>query len=259
MKKNKIIIGAAAVIMAAGFLLNGCGAKPEPSAEPTPEATVEATPAPTPEPTPTPTPEYKIVGKAEDGAFEVLITNHVGQDIAGLAIKSSEDTEYPENLIPEGEVIKAEETVKLYYTPAKDQQAAETPAEPGEDERDILYRASYDVRLTCADGTTIDLYDFGFEDMKEADILFEDGVGFVKYVSVKNGEPVDTKEAQLAKKAQMEEDAKKEEGKSSGNDGGGSKGSSESTPKPAAKKTPEPAPKQDVEGCLDEDDIVWND
>jgi len=41
-----------------------------------------------------------------------------------------------------------------------------------------------------------------FDDIQEAELCFEDGVGFIKYVSVNSGEEISTKEMALSLQAQ---------------------------------------------------------
>jgi len=280
MKKMKWIAVAMGCILLLGCILTGCSAnEPVESASPSPAASVEATPEPTPEPTPTPTPEpeYRKIGTEGEGAFTVLITNNVGKDITGLEIKSSEDEAYSENLVSEGEVIAQGETVELYYMPEKAEDEAKETGEVSEETNepevetasgeanaeDVLFNISYDVRLTCADESVIDLYDFGFGDMDEAELCFdeESEVGYVTYISTETGETVNTKEAQVARKVQEEEEASE-----SREDASGSSAKSEPAPQPVSEPAPQPdpapqadtAPEQSVDDCLEEN-ILWND
>ena len=123
--------------------------------------------------------EYKTIGEESRDALRILLTNQMGGDIIGLSVKESTAKEASDNLLDEGMRIKEEETLCLYV-----------------------------VEIT---GLELD-------DMEEAELHFEDEVGYVTYKSADSGKEVSTKETALALKAQREaqataEKAKKEEAK----------------------------------------------
>ena len=76
---------------------------------------------------------------------------------------------------------------------------------------------TYDFSLAYEDGHTVEITGLGLDDIEEAELWFEDEVGFVKYKSADSGKEVSTKETALALKAQKQaeaaaaEQAKKEE------------------------------------------------
>ena len=192
------------------------------------------------------TKEYLIIGNKTDKAYDILLKNSTGQDITGIAIKTSDKTEYPANMMKSGDVLKKGETAELFYTPeeaAKDgtdasegKATGDTDAEEGkaaadtgktdktaaadtsgaDDEEGNLADAAinllYNVQVTLADGTKMELSSLGFEDIKEeAELCLEDEVCFVKYVSKASGDSVSTKEQELGAKVQREAQAAAEQ------------------------------------------------
>ena len=227
---KRIITFVLAILLV--FTITACSSAPQPAASPTeaptasptPEPTPTPTPEPTPEPTPTPMPEpeYRKIGVEDEQTYVVLIKNNVGQDIIGISIKDSDDKEYPDNLVPESQSVKQDETVQLFY---------------GNIARS--YRPLVDMRLTFADESVAELYNFEYYDYDVivAELCFEDGVAFVKYMN-EAGEEVNTKDAQLEATKKKEEQA-----------------APKKTPKPT--KKPKKKPSQNVDDCLD-DNIAWN-
>ncbi|WP_122642252.1 hypothetical protein [Luxibacter massiliensis] len=143
--------------------------------------------------------EYETIGSKAEGAYEVLITNAAGQDITGIAVKSTDKTEWPGNMIPSGKTFKKDQTVRLYYTPEKDSNTAVAS--------DKAVKPSFDVNLTLADGKTYQLSGFPFEDMEEVSVKIADDVAFLEYTSKTSKEQVSTKEQELGLKAQREQEA----------------------------------------------------
>ena len=148
----------------------------------------------------------QTVGEEAEGAFSVTLKNETGQAITGLSAKTSEETDYPENMIADGGSIQAGESVRFCYLPS------DAAAEPVETEsgRDFDVQTTYDVRLTLEDGSSYQLSGFAFNDMEEASIRFEDGVAFVEYTSVSSGEAVSTKEQAEALSGQTQKQAEDE-------------------------------------------------
>jgi len=252
---NKIKRASIAVLILAlcfGCLATGCSPA-NTGGDEAPSATVTSAPAPEPssEPAPetsTPEPSYRTIGTENEKAFSVLITNKTGQEIVGIAVKSSEEKEYADNLIPEGQSIAKDETVMLYYTPADTGEGGESLAiDPDDEDTAVAVSVTYDVRLTCADESVLELYEFGFSDITAADLNCADGVAFIQYTSEATGETVNTKEAQLAAKEKLEAAAKEAAAKK--------ETTKKETPK---KKTTPKKPKQNSDDCLD-DNIDWND
>ena len=151
--------------------------------------------------------EYKTIGEESRDALRILLTNQMGGDIIGLSVKESTAKEASDNLLDEGMRIKEEETLCLYYTP-----------EEGDSAEDSKTPVTYDLSLAYEDEHVVEITGLELDDMEEAELHFEDEVGYVTYKSADSGKEVSTKETALALKAQREaqaaaEKAKKEEAK----------------------------------------------
>lgn len=142
--------------------------------------------------------EYQVIGNKTEDAFDILLKNSTGQDITAISVKTSDKTEYPASMMKTGETLKAGDTAELFYTP-------ETGITEGTATTDKAINITYNAQVTLADGSVIELSSLGFADIKEeAELCYEDGVGFVKYVSKTSNDSVSTKEQELGAKAQRE-------------------------------------------------------
>lgn len=145
--------------------------------------------------------EYQVIGTKTDQSYEVLLKNSTGKDVKGISIKTSDKTEYPANMMKSDQVLKNGETAQLYYTPEK--AARESTADT-----DKAINVVYNVQLTLADDSTLELSSLGFDDIKkDVELCFEDDVVFAKYASKASGDEVSTKEQELGVKAQKEAQA----------------------------------------------------
>ena len=194
MRKIKMVAGLTVLACA---LLTGCGKKEEVT---TTEATTEATTteAATTEATTEATPEdaeeeLPAIGEESADAIKVKLTNKTGKEITSVAIRTSADEEFGDNLLADEDTVADKEKRYLYYAPEKD--AAET-----ED-------AAVDIQITFADDTSVVLHDVDLEDIKDGELAAEDDICYLSYKSVKTGKTVDTKDAELAVKQAEEEKA----------------------------------------------------
>lgn len=129
------------------------------------------------------------------------LTNSTAKNIIGISVKSSDEAEYPANMLKEADVFEDKESRLLCYTAPK---AAEAPTDAKA--TDKVLEPAYDIQLTFEDGTTAVLHSFPFGDVEEGEICMED-VAYLKYTSVASKEKVDTKGAEQAVKAQAEAEA----------------------------------------------------
>lgn len=194
MRKIKMVAGLTVLACA---LLTGCGKKEEVT---TTEATTEATTteAATTEATTEATPEdaeeeLPAIGEESADAIKVKLTNKTGKEITSVAIRTSADEEFGDNLLADEDTVADKEKRYLYYAPEKD-------AEETED-------AAVDIQLTFADDTSVVLHDVDLEDIKDGELAAEDDICYLSYKSVKTGKTVDTKDAELAVKQAEEEKA----------------------------------------------------
>ena len=146
--------------------------------------------------------KLEVIGVEKDSEFQVKLTNSTAKNITGISVKSSDEAEYPANMLKEADVFEDKESRLLCYTAPK---AAEVSADVKA--TDKVLEPAYDIQLTFEDGTTAVLHSFPFGDIEEGEICMED-VAYLKYTSVASKEKVDTKGAEQAVKAQAEAAAK---------------------------------------------------
>ena len=153
----------------------------------------------------------KPIGTEDADALKIRLRNSTGKDIKAVSVKKIEDTEFPENMLEENDVYVMDEERYLYYI-VEDQEDIVQKNTSQEDavqedtalEEEKLLTEGYDIQLTFDDDTVAVLHAFPMEDMEEGEILLEEGVAYLKYESLTTKELVETKEAELAVKAQEE-------------------------------------------------------
>lgn len=266
-------------------IVSGCARNSTEESAPAETAQSE-TPAPSPSKTPEPEseepseepepassePDYIILGKEEAKSETAVLENKTAKTIIGVSVKLSDEDEFGENLLPENTEFKNGEFAKLFLEPLKfnTEENVENPRSDAEEnengitEDDVEFNEYYDIKLTFDDEKEYVIYDFSFDNISEAEIMFStsDDVCYLKYESKITGELVNTLEAQKA--MQIAEDNDKEVKDKS------SKSSAKNTtnipepvkepvwdePAPAAPEAasvPEPpAPDQYVDDCLEE-------
>lgn len=143
---------------------------------------------------------YPIIGVQAEGAYDILLKNSLGQDITGIAIKTSDETEFPANMMPSDMVLKNGETAECFYLPESTTEEAQTAGET-----DVLRNTTYQVQITGADDTVYQLHALGLDDIeKEVELCIEDNVVYVTYISKTSGDTVSTKEQEIAAQAQQD-------------------------------------------------------
>lgn len=189
--KKRIIASTLLAVMVISMI--GCGKKEETEAT---QSTVAETETETPEPE-----TYKAIGteKESDTVYCVKLKNNTGKDISGVSVKTTEETEFPKNMLKDNDVYVKGEERNLYYEVTEEEKEAETDGEEKtEESEEKLLTLGYDVQITFDDGTSKVLHGFPFDDIKEGEICLEDEVIFLKYKNVSAGSEVSTKEAELA-------------------------------------------------------------
>ncbi|MHC5216943.1 hypothetical protein ACYSNR_09755 [Enterococcus sp. LJL128] len=173
--------------------MTACGSGKKDTASSTEKTTVSSSTATTTSSSEEKT--YQVVGVKSDTASKALVKNSTGQEIKAVAIKAAEQTEYPANMLSENATIKNEDTVQLFYTPENKE---------GEQK--------YTVQVTFADDTVHEISNFNFSDFdpkSEVEVGYDGTVAFLKYKN-KAGQVVDTKEQELAAKAEKDAAAQAE-------------------------------------------------
>lgn len=259
--KKKIFAMVFVGIMAVSMF--GCGKKEETKAT---ESTEAATESESETETETEEETFKTIGTEKEGknVFCVKLKNNTGKKITGVAVKLTDDEEFPKNMLAEKDVFEINEERNLFYETASDTDG-ETESEETEGEGKLLTQG-YDVQITFEDETVKVLHAFPFEDIKEGEICFEDEVAFIKYESVDTKQTVNTKEAELAVKKDEEEAAEAEQAaeetvyvEDNSWDDGGYTDNGYVEPAPAEQPAPveQPAPAQGAEECLGGDALTY--
>ena len=154
--------------------------------------------------------ETKTIGEKEDGAYEVTLVNGTGREICEFRIRTTEETEFSDNLLKENDVFAADETRIFYYAPEEKEEKEYTEADfaaadaaeaegqtEAADEKEVT--VGYDLQITFSDDkSTAEINAFPFGDIEEGKIMAEDGVAFVVYKSVRTKEEISTKEYALS-------------------------------------------------------------
>ncbi len=236
MKKRNLTGGICAVVLAA-VLLCGCANNqqddyaselvdatdeqaaailtetptPTPTDTPTPTATATPTPTDTPTPTPTqavtiepleitPNPDpdegLKLIGEKVEGknVIRKKITNATGVDITGVFFRDQWMEDWPDNMLSGDDVWKDMETRYLYYDPTETLERAKDYGEAAKLRMLVLFGE---------DGDGI-LRHLPLEDMSDIQLMRDDDVFYLKYVSIKDMSEKSTE--RLEKGLEEEED-----------------------------------------------------
>lgn len=136
----------------------------------------------------------QVIGTESTDAYKVLLTNHTGDAITGFSVKASTENEFPANMMAADMKIGNDEKVCLYYAPPETESAESSSGK--------MLRTTYEFSISNESGREIRMPGLIFDDIEEAELCFEDEVGFIRYVSVDSGEEITTKEMALLLQAQ---------------------------------------------------------
>lgn len=116
----------------------------------------------------------KTVGEKKDGCIAFKLRNATSKKIIGLAIKTADETEFPENMMEADDVFELKEKKRVYFS--KENSEAETAEETSEDTA-----PTYDMQLTFEDGTTADVHGIVLEDLGTLTLREKDGIIYGTY------------------------------------------------------------------------------
>ncbi len=152
----------------------------------------------------------------------VTFRNSTGKDITEIAVKGPDEENYSGNRLTDDESLKDGDEWKFVYGTNEKQESGssddggedgesgenggETVNSAGDEDTDVIY----DIQLTFDDGSKLILNDVTVSDMEEAEILIEDKVAFIKYISLETKEAADTKDYELKLMKEAEEKAARE-------------------------------------------------
>ena len=186
MKRKALLVILTITVI--GFMLGGCGSDAKENAE---GLSVEANEVG----------EFVIGGDVQtDSTLTALLTNETGKEITGFAVKESSETEYPDNMIPEGKNFGAGQACTLCYTP---EHAVVSASAQGN-----AVEPQYDAMITFADQTSMEWLGIPFGDMQEGKLCLAEDVLYVTYISAATNEEINTLEA--AKQAKLLKEASAE-------------------------------------------------
>lgn len=150
---------------------------------------------------------YETVGNESEDALQMLMTNQTGLEIVGISVKSSNQSEYPANMLRSKQSIAPDEKVIFYFTPESVAQTKEpfssrneekNGAEDGAAVAEAVINLTYRLQITCTDGTIMEATLFPAEDIEDVALCMEDDIFYLTYKSKTDGTEVSTKEAEAA-------------------------------------------------------------
>lgn len=109
------------------------------------------------------------IGVTSPDAIKVKVTNSLGKDISGIALRKSGETAWGENLLKENEIVKDKGTVELGIAADADIQV-------------------YDIQLTDVDGGTVEIAGLTLPTMTAVTLGVDAGNGFATYTDTDGNE-----------------------------------------------------------------------
>ena len=137
--------------------------------------------------------ESEVESESEGNrVYRVHWRNTTDRGIVGVQIKNIYDGSYPDNMIPEGQILPDGGEAELYYDASQEDEGAE-----------------FNIRITFEDGEEKDITSYPFSDMEEGELHYDDGLLHVTYTSLSTGEKTDTleREKSLRETAQKAKEA----------------------------------------------------
>lgn len=146
--------------------------------------------------------ELKTVGEKKDGCITFKMKNATSKKITGLAIKTAEDTEFPENMMAAEDSFELKEKKKVFYSKAAEENTEETTDAAAEDQA-----PAYDLHITFEDETTADVHGVALEDLGTLTIREKDGIVYGTYKTKSTKEKKSTYDTEKAIADQAAADA----------------------------------------------------
>lgn len=138
------------------------------------------------------------IGENVEGAFRVMLTNHMGKDIK--AVKISENTQYDEkeNLMQEEDIFAADEERMLCYLPEVKEETdkEETDKEEKKDDEKVPEAPVYNIQFTFTDDTTAEIHTFPFGDIESGELCMEEDIAYLIFEAVSLKEEINTLETE---------------------------------------------------------------
>ncbi|MGO5541377.1 hypothetical protein ACTQWG_02470 [Blautia sp. HCP3S3_H10_1] len=144
--------------------------------------------------------ELKTVGEKKDGCITFKMKNATSKKITGLAIKTAEEADYPENMMTADDSFDLKEKKKVFFS--KSENTAEETAEEVDPSQKM-----YDLHITFEDQTTADVHNIALEDLGTLTIREKDGITYGTYKTKSTKEKKNTYSAEKAAADQAAADA----------------------------------------------------
>ena len=119
------------------------------------------------------TDELKTVGEEKEGCITFKLKNSTSRKITGLAIKTADETEFPENMMEADDSFELKEKKRIYFSSKETEENTDKTAEDK--------APTYDMRITFEDGTTADVHGIVLEDLRTLTIREKDGIVYGTY------------------------------------------------------------------------------
>ena len=145
--------------------------------------------------------ELKTVGEKKDGCITFKMKNATSKKITGLAIKTSEETEFPENMMDAEDSFELKEKKKVFFS-SKEENTEETTDTASDDTA-----PTYDLHITFEDQITADIHGVALEDLGTLTIREKDGIVYGTYKAKSTKEKKSTYDTEKAIADQAAADA----------------------------------------------------
>lgn len=192
MKKSKytaVVFACMAVLAVSGCSLGSGSSEAEPTSVPvTPTPTAAAV---TVTPVPTSTPAPKVIGVKTSQSKYIYLTNNLTVKLREIYLADAGTEEWGKNLIPSESSVNASETVQMFYS--DDSSSVTSTSEDGTTSSNL---ASFDLKITTADGNTYTIYSIALGDMEKG-ILVSDAETaevYLRYMSLSENKEKDTRD-----------------------------------------------------------------
>lgn len=134
----------------------------------------------------------QIGDESSKTSFEA--TNKTGQAITAVAIKAESEQSFGANLEQKNDW----DNDKIADIHFNELESTPDGAEQSEDNSDVVLSNLQTLRIETADGMTYEMHQLNLSDIKDATILLDGDIAYMKYISVANNEEVNTLEAEKA-------------------------------------------------------------
>ena len=146
--------------------------------------------------------DLKTVGEETEDAISFKLKNATTKKITGLAIKTTEDAEFPENMMAADDSFALKEKKTVFFTKADTADAAQSTETAAEDQA-----PTYDLHLTFEDQTTADVHGVALEDLVTLVIREKNGIVYGTYQKQSDKEKASTYDTEKALADQAAADA----------------------------------------------------